>query len=362
LAPVPNPAKPGTTMTNPYCVGFSNCTAAVLANEGAAGTGNISTEAPYNVFADIDGSWNFPGCAACSILPETLQGYAALNPATTSGFSNYQAGIITVQKRTGHGLTLMSNLTYSHSLNTIGINQEYVEAAPNNNFNPRYDYGPAPWDRTWVMNILANYALPFGRGKRFSTSNGILDRVIGGWSVAPIFTWATGLPIESYTGSCQEFGEGNIGWCAGAVPLKNTGAFGHSAHLAVKTDCSIGVNNDPSCPGGGGTGGNLFANPTSVFNSYRPALLGLDTYAYDEGPYHGQARWNLDFTIAKTTQFTERVDATFYAQFLNGLNHMEYSDPNTFSGMNLQDPANFGTLTGQYNPPRVIELGLRIHF
>jgi len=99
-----------------------------------------------------------------------------------------------------------------------------------------------------------------------------------------------------------------------------------------------------------------------VFNSYRPALLGLDTYAYDEGPYHGQARWNLDFTIAKTTQFTERVDATFYAQFLNGLNHMEYSDPNTFSGMNLQDPANFGTLTGQYNPPRVIELGLRIHF
>ena len=66
----------------------------------------------------------------------------------------------------------------------------------------------------------------------------------------------------------------------------------------------------------------------------------------------------MDATIAKDIKFTERVGATFYAQFLNGLNHMEYSDP----GMNLQDPANFGTLTSQYNPPRVIELGLRIHF
>ncbi len=341
-----------------YCTGFPNCTAAVLANEGAAGTSNITTEAAYAVFADLDGHWNFPGCAGCAILPETLQNYAALNQATTNGFANYQAGILSLQKRAGQGLTLIGNLTWSHSLNTIGINQEYVEAAPNDNFNLNTDYGPAPWDRTWVLNLLADYELPFGSGKKFSTTNRVLDRVIGGWSFAPLFTWATGIPIETYTGSCQEFGEGNIGWCAGAVPLKNTGAFGHSPHMAVKTDCNVGVNNDPSCPGGGGTGGNLFANPTAVYNSYRPALLGLDTSAYDLGPYHGQSRWNLDFTLAKQTKITERVGATAYAQFLNALNHMEYGDP----GMNLQDPANFGTLTGQYNNPRVIELGLRIFF
>ncbi len=348
---------------SPYCQGFTSCTAAVQSAEGSAGTSNITLEAPYSVFADIDGSWNFSGCNFCSILPETLQGYAALNAGTTTGFSNYQAAIVSLQKRAGHGLTLLGNLTYSHTLNTIGINQEYVEAAPNNNFNLRYDYAPAPWDRTWVSNIVANYELPFGRGKHFSTSNGVLDRIIGGWSFAPIFTFGTGLPIETYTGSCQEFGEGNIGWCAGAVPLKDTSAFGHSVHLAVHTDCNVGVNNDPSCPGGGGTGGNLFANPTAVFNSYRPALLGLDTRAYPLGPYHGQARWNLDFTLAKQTRISEHVGTTFYAQFLNAFNHMMYSDPS----MNLQDPADFGTLTGQYNVNnnqygRVIELGLRLFF
>jgi hypothetical protein len=88
------------------------------------------------------------------------------------------------------------------------------------------------------------------------------------------------------------------------------------------------------------------------------AELGVDTRSYPNGPFYGQHRWNLDFTIAKTTKVTERVGTTFYAQFLNGLNHMEYSDPS----INLLGPSGFGALTGQYNPPRTVELGLRIYF
>jgi len=358
LAPVPNPDKPGTTMTNPYCAGYASCTAAVQANEGSAGTGNIGIQDPYGVFADLDGNWNFGNCQGCLALESNAQ-FAANDMSTTNGYANYQAGFLTVQKRAGHGLTLSSNLTWSHSLNTVGINQEYVEASPNNIYDIRYDYGPSPWDRRWVANILADYQLPFGRGQRFSTSSGILDRVIGGWSFAPILTIATGAPIETYSGSnsCQEFGAGYIPWCSGAVPLVSTGSFGHSDHFAVSTDGNIGVNNDPNYVSGA-TGGNLFANPTAVYNSYRPAILGLDTRSYDYGPYYGQNRWNLDFTIAKTTKITERVGTQFYAQFLNGLNHMMYGDPS----MDLANPNAFGTLTGQYGNPRTIELGLRVAF
>ena len=348
-----------------YCKGFASCSAAVLANEGSGGTGNLGVESAFGVFADIDGNWNFPGCAGCLILPSNSQGYTALDMATTGGYANYQAGVLTLQKRTGHGLTLSANLTYSRTLNTIGINQEYVEAAPNFSQNLAYDYGPAPFDRTWVANIVADYELPFGRGRRFATGNGILDRVIGGWTFAPIFSIGSGLPLETYTGSCQEFGGGYISWCSGAVPLVNTATFGHSANLAVKTDCNIGVNNDPSCPSGGGYGANLFKNPTQVYNSYRAAVLGLDTTAYDLGPYYGQSRWNLDFTVAKTTRFTERAGATFYAQFLNAFNHMEYGDPGGANGspaLNLTDLADWGSLNSQYNSPRVIELGLRLYF
>ena len=347
-----------------YCKGFSSCSAAVLANEGSTGSQNITYEYVYQIAQDLDTAnggapaWNFAGCTGCPILPSDLQHYSGIDVSTTNGFANYQAGFLTLQKRAGHGLTLSGNLTWSHSLDTDGINQEFVEDSPNDIYNLRTDYAPAPWDRTWVVNVLGRYELPFGKGKHFSTSNGILDRVIGGWSVAPIWTWGTGTPVETYSGSCYEFGTGQFPWCAGAVPLVNTGTFGKGTNLAVHTDCIIGVNNDPSCSNGGGTGANLFKNPTAVFNSYRPALLGLDTRSYDDGPYYGQHRWNVDLTIEKDTKITERTNIQFFAYMLDAFNNMEYGTP----GMNLLDPNNFGTLTSQYNTPRVIELGLRFSF
>ncbi len=346
--------------TNPYCKGYNSCTAAVLANEGASGTYNLPIQYLTGVFADLDGHWNFPGCDGCYILPSDNQGLAAVNTSTTRGYANYQAGFLTVQKRAGHGLTLSANLTWSHTMDTDGINQEYVEDSPNNIYNLAYDYSNSPFDRRWVGNILAYYQLPFGKGQRFATSSGALDKLIGGWSFAPIFSWGTGLPIETYTGSCGEVGQGYIPWCAGAVPVANTHNIGHSPNLAVKTDCTVGGGNDPNCAASGyaGTGGNLFANPTAVFNDFRPMYDGYDTSTFDDGPYYGQSRWNLDFTLAKQTMFTERVGSTFYAQFLNSLNHMEYNDPS----MNLLAPESWGTLTSQFNAPRTIELGLRLFF
>ncbi|MGA2606891.1 MAG: carboxypeptidase-like regulatory domain-containing protein [Terriglobia bacterium] len=347
-----------------YCGGYASCTAAVQANEGSSGTGNITNESPWNLVGDLDGTknaggaWNFPGCVGCSIMPSNLQSYYGIDWSTTKGFANYQAGFVTLQKRAGHGLMLSANLTWSHALDTDGINQEYVEDSPNDIYNLNTDYAPAPWDRRWVANIVARYNLPFGKGKYFSTSNPVLDRVIGGWSVAPVITIATGRPVESYTGSCQEYGTGAyMPWCAGAVPMVNTGTFGHSPNMAVHTDGSYGVNNDPNYFEGA-PGANLFKNPTAVFKSYRPVVLGMDTKTYDDGPFYGQSRWNVDLGIEKDTKVTERVGIQFFVQMLNAFNHMEYNDPS----MNLMDQWDWGTLTSQYNAPRVIELGLRIHF
>jgi hypothetical protein len=242
-------------------------------------------------------------------------------------------------------------------MDTVGINQEYIEDSPNNIYNLSYDWAAAPWDRRWTANIVARYDLPFGKGKYFSTHNPVLDRVIGGWSVAPVIVLGTGLPVESFTGSGDEVGSGQFSWYAGAVPLTNTGTFGHSVHHGVQTNGTVGVNNDPHYVPGA-PGANLFSDPAAVYNSYRPVILGIDTNTYDNGPYHGQARWNVDLGIEKDTRVTERVGVQFFVQMLNAFNHMEYGDPSMW----LTDPYDWGTLTGQYNSPRVIELGLRIHF
>ena len=97
---------------------------------------------------------------------------------------------------------------------------------------------------------------------------------------------------------------------------------------------------------------------------FRPTVLGIDGRANDLGPLYGQHRWNLDFTIAKRTQITEQIGFTFYAQFLNALNHMEFSDPGQYGsgGLNLQNPAAFGVMNTQFNTPRQMSIGLRAYF
>jgi hypothetical protein len=349
----------------PVCTTF---TCAVQTNEGGGplGTGNVGVENVYGMFQDLDtGGTCSPSCPFTfgTALPADLQGYNSMLANTTAGFSNYQAGILRVQKRAGHGLMLNANLTWSHTLSTVGINQEFTQANPSVPTDLRYDYGPAPFDTRWVFNMLGTYQLPFGKGKWLGGNNSILDKVIGGWSFSPIFQWNSGLVMETYTGSCDEFGQGNVAWCSGMVPLQgtNVGSISRSPHFGVVSSGGIGSNGDVSA---GGPGVNLYANPSAVYNMFRPVILGLDGRANDLGPLYGQHRWNLDFSIAKTTKINEKIGFTFYAQFFNALNHMEFSDPGQYgsAGIDLQNPQAFGVLNSQFNTPRHIELGLRLFF
>ena len=57
---------------------------------------------------------------------------------TSTGNSNYNALVISVQKRSAKGLTLNGNFTYGKSMGTIAINQAYTENNVNNPWNPRH--------------------------------------------------------------------------------------------------------------------------------------------------------------------------------------------------------------------------------
>jgi len=357
----PQPFFENALKGSPLCATAINCSTAVLAAEGNNGTGNISIENVYGLFQDLDVGADcspacpFTGFGGRPVLPADLQGYNSMIANGTSGFSNYQAGVVSLQKRTGHGLMFNTNLTWSKTLSTVGINQEYTQANPSVPFNLRYDYGPAPFDTRFVLNVLGTYDLPFGKGRRFATSNAILDRVIGGWSFSPIFTANSGLVMETYTGSCDEFGQGNTPFCSGVALTRPASTYSTSPHYNVAGSNGIGTQ---------GYGVNLFANPEAVYNSLEPIVLGINGRANDLGPLYGQHRWNLDFTISKTTRITERIGTIFYAQFFNALNHMEFQDPGQYgsAGIDLLNPGAFGVLNAQYNKPRQMEFGLRVSF
>jgi hypothetical protein len=338
-----------------YCGGYSSCTAAVASKESSWTT----TDNLVNMWADLDGSFVF----GPNTVPFMNQDNWTYND-TSLGFSNFQALVATVTKRTGHGLTFNGNLTYGHDSGTATINQEYTLDNVENPWNLRTDYSPNPWDRKLVINFLSTYELPFGKGHRWTSTNGLVSRIIGGWSVDPVITWASGTPIEGYSGSCEEWGNGTDPWCAGMVPLTNVLKYGNTSHSNVDGSNGVGV---AAAPGNGGVGLNLYSNPEQVFDSFRYDYVGIDGRSYDNGPMRGQRRWNLDLGITKDTRITERVGVQLFGQAFNALNHMMWGDPS----LNLQSPGSFGVLgpggAGEYGAigngyRRIIQIGARVSF
>ena len=284
----------------------------------------------------------------------TGPGTVATNQVTTfffytnQGYSNYNAGFVSYRTRNWKGLSLDANFTYAHSLDAAGRNQDQDTAATNA-YNLHYDYGTSIFDRRLVFNLLGQYHLPFGR-----RGNQVLKQIVGGWSVAPIFSAYSGLPINVQDGSGQEFGQGSS-FSSGAIRIApNT--FGHSVHSGVAGDAktNVGTSGDPAK---GGTGLNLFGNPAAVYNSFRPILVSQDTTSYG-GQIRGQSRWNLDLSVIRKIKFTERVSTTLTAQFFNMFNHVMFYDP----GVSLLAPTTFGVITTQMNSPRIIQLGLHVDF
>jgi len=337
-----------------------NITCAVAANEG----GNIVSNAVTNIWSDFDGA-NAWATGNPTLISSTQTDYGILDQ--TVGFSNYQALVVSLQKRASHGMTFNGNLTYGKSLGTQAINQEYTFASMSDPWNMRVDYGPQFWDRKVVANILGTYELPFSKGRRWASSNPVLSRFISGWSLSPIFTFGTGYPIPFYTGSCQEWGQGFTGICSGAVPMINTRTLGNSPHFGITESGVVGRNGNGA---NGGPGVNFFGssdNIAQIYNSFRPVIPGIDGRTMTTGNLRGGSRYNLDLGITKDTRITERLGTQFYVQMFNATNHMEWADPCWGSPCySLQDPADFGTLTGQFNSQgnytRIIQLGLRFSF
>jgi hypothetical protein len=338
-----------------YCKGYTSCTAAVVANE----SGNITTNSVTNLWSDLDTSYNF----GPALISTNQAGF--LYDDTSNGYSNYNAGFASLQKRSTN-FTLVSNFTWSKALGIIGLNQAYTENNVNDPWNLHVDYGPQFYDRKFTFNFLGTYKLPFGNHQKFKAGNRVVNEIIGGWSVSPIFSYGSGLPLSVYSGSYQEWGNGSIGNGCNAVPLTSSG-YGNAPVFGATTDPVVGAN---ALPANGGSGVYLFKNPAAIFNNFRPNLVGIDGSCGGGGILRGQQRWNLDLGLTKETHITERIGFQFYAQAFNVLNHMEWSDPY----LNLQDPADFGALEGQYNGlglggggasanfTRIIQLGIRVHF
>jgi hypothetical protein len=314
------------------------------------------------VWAAIESSFvNGPGGTPLPLTAINRQ-VASMDWAVSNSTANYQAGFVTLRKRAGD-LTFDFNYTLSHSLDTFGVTQENT-CAVTDAFNLRRNFGPSLFDRRHVFNLLVNYDLPFGKGKKFATG-GIADRVFSGWSVSGIYTGATGLPDMVFDDAAcgTEFG--------------NTSANGDSIGLLlIKPGVIVETrfNNPTLSPSGFGAASapsgkgvpNAFANPDAVVANFRYPTFADNTLGF--GAIRGPFRWNVDLNVAKTTRITERLSIRLDAQLINAFNHANVLGSGSDSffssqpGADISCPAAFGVPSNQFVAPRYLQLGIRFEF
>ena len=312
------------------CAGYSSCTQMVVSKPGKANPNAFADDLAGFAEFNLTDFWeqyspNAGGPDQTQVLDSYIIG--------SHGRSNYNAGFVSLRKTAASGLTFNFNYTFSHAFDQIGQNQESLNET-SDAFNLDRDYGSAQFDRRHAITTLLTYDLPFGSGRPYSTGSGVANKVIGGWNVSGVWSFATGLPLDVFNGgSCEEFGQGVVfGNCSAYFPAN--GAY-QSASVHNNNGVLTAYSNLPS-----------FTPPDLTLNSRT-----------GRGYLRGLSRWNVDFGVSKTTKITERVSTRFDCQMTNVFNHVMFNDPNTDISS-----GNFGVLRTQYNQPRYIQFGLRLDF
>ena len=345
-----------------YCTGFSSCTAAVLSNEFS----NFQNQAVWNIWSDLDnGGFNFPRTMMNTPIAGQANGTSGQSSSgiadnASIGYGNYNAGFLTVSTNDWHGLTLQENLTYSKALGTGGVVQASSEYTPNDPFDLRKMYGVQYYNHKYIFNTFAAWQTPWYAGQ-----NGLLGRVAGGWTFAPIFSAGSGVPLYcNTTTDAQAFGAGDGNnyfdneQCVFTTPYKG----GYHAHYGVlgSTDPygnQVGVN-IASTPSGTPVGVNLFKNPAAVYDQMRAPILGIDNINPGQGAIPGLPYWNMDWSTKKNVRVTEGVSMELSMIVTNILNHNVFSNPY----QQINDPGDFGVIKTQGNTPRQMQFGIRVSY
>ena len=101
------------------------------------------------------------------------------------------------------------------------------------NFNTFGTYGVQPFDMKYTYSLLMLYQPPF-----FREQKGLAGRLLGGWTIAPLFTARSGLPLRIGTSSNgEDLGEIYSGQTANYQEAAGNGPFtgGNSPQYNVQT-------------------------------------------------------------------------------------------------------------------------------
>ncbi len=307
-------------------------------------------------------------------LPNPNTGVADL--LENSGRYNYSSLQVEVRKRYSHGLYLQGNYTFQKVLtNAVGTSQARFDPVLDL-LQPRLEYSRADFDTTHVFNFNAIYDLPFGKGRRFLNQGGAVDQVLGGWQLTTIVRVASGAPLTIIDprGTLNRTGR-SPRQTANSSLTKDQIKDLVSIH---RTKCGIfiidprviDINlNDCSGTGRAALGFGTAPFPGQVFFNVAPGETGNLERAFISGPLFS----NVNASILKNFQITERVNFQFRAEAFNLFNRANFGVDNALAapsptnqvGILNINSTTFGRLTTTVAPNdtfRVLQFGARLQF
>jgi hypothetical protein len=241
--------------------------------------------------------------------------FSGVTAIMNSGFSWYHAFQMRAEKRLSAGLSAGYSLTWSKFMQAIS----YL-----NPTDPTPEKVISDLDRPFHSVVTVLYELPFGQGKQWGSSgNKILSRVISGWQIQSIFTEQSGQAL----------------------------GFGNALLLPGQTMADVAL------PADRRTVTQWFN--VNAFNrvSSQQLASNIQTLSSAFSGVRAPRVNNFDMSAIKNTQIKERLRLQFNAEFINALNHPQFTPPIT-----TPTSTAFGQLTGSYNWQRIIEFGLKVMF
>ncbi|MHB8655869.1 MAG: carboxypeptidase-like regulatory domain-containing protein [Terriglobia bacterium] len=212
------------------------------------------------------------------------------------------------------------------------------------------------------MTFNGIFDLPFGRGRYFASHvSSPLNQVIGGWQLATIGTWNSGLWMGVDSSLVQP---GNVRIPAGKRATLNIPGssdryrqwFAGNFNIANATNVTGTLTPGVARPAGPDCSGAFVGQLAVTLNNGTCYDAPIDGF-YNPAPRDniiGPGGWNTDLSLYKHFKMRERFDIRFAADFFNAFNHPNDQPPDTNTG--LQD------LSFQANAPRVVQLSLRVEF
>jgi hypothetical protein len=178
--------------------------------------------------------------------------YAAFSSFTSAAKSDYHGATFSLRQRLGETLSFDLNYTWAKSFdNASGLQTgtSYGSQFILNSLRPEDNYALSDFDIRHSVNANFIFQLPVGRGKSYFTGmNSFADAVLGGWQLAGIFRYNTGLPLSVPFDAAQ--------W-----------ATNWNAQSSGSRIRPIQIQIDRTTQ-------NAFADPQAAFNSFRNARPG----------------------------------------------------------------------------------------